>query len=186
MKKNKDKGFTLIEILVTVLIMSILIVIVLPQYKAVKYKVEYTKLETLVTALAASSERYYLSHGSYPSSFDMLDISLPGNPSYSYSDGSIEYRNYGNFPEQGYHLQVANAGAVFATNQHHSFYIGLKFRPGKWGNCKICRASALDKTAQKICEQKAKTTEYETAEAGTAPSAYGLLTRDKMFSYFYQ
>ncbi|MCQ2411119.1 MAG: hypothetical protein MJ053_06630, partial [Elusimicrobiaceae bacterium] len=158
----------------------------LPQYKVAKYKADYVKLETIVSSLADAAERYYLANGVYPARFDELDTEFPGAITTEYSTSTYSYRYYGNFPNEGYNLHVNSAGTVYATNQHNSFYIGLKYRQGAWGNCKVCRASSVDKASQTVCEQEAGTKNYQTTGAGSAASSYGLLSNNSMYSYFYQ
>lgn len=80
MKDNKIKGFTLIELLVVVLIIGILSAIALPQYNKAVAKSKATQLQTLLASVAQAGEVYYLANGSYPKSFDELDIDISGTP----------------------------------------------------------------------------------------------------------
>jgi prepilin-type N-terminal cleavage/methylation domain-containing protein len=70
----KEKGFSLIELLVVILIISILLAILLPKYENIIEKVYAVKVMSLGKAIKLSAERYYLIHGEYPDSKDQLDI----------------------------------------------------------------------------------------------------------------
>lgn len=85
-------GFTLIELLVVVLIIGILAAIALPQYKKAVEKAKYKQLLALIAPLSQSIKQYELASGTYPSSFDDLDVGVPGTKE-KCSDGSIaDYR----------------------------------------------------------------------------------------------
>ena len=71
---GKNAGFTLIELLVVVLIIGILSAIALPQYEKAVWKSRNAQLKTAVKSVAQAMNVYYMANGSYPSSFDQLDL----------------------------------------------------------------------------------------------------------------
>ena len=78
LKKNCIKnGFTLIELLVVVLIIGVLAGIALPQYQKAVAKAQAAEAISTVRVVADAAERYRLANGTYPTKFDLLDISLP-------------------------------------------------------------------------------------------------------------
>lgn len=80
MKKRNNKGFTLLELLVVVLIIGILSAIALPQYKLVVEKSRMTEAITILRAIANAQDRFFMVNGRYATSYEMdkLDIEIPG------------------------------------------------------------------------------------------------------------
>ena len=86
MKINNNKGFTLLELLVVVLIISILAAIALPKYRQVVDKADFMCIMSVLKTLTDAQQVAALSRGNYPSHpnyfhFGDLDIDIPGIPS---------------------------------------------------------------------------------------------------------
>ena len=90
---SKQKGFTLLEIMVVIVILGILASMVVPNLMGSKDKADRQKVVTDVIALENALEMYKLDNGSYPSTEQGLEA-LVEEPS-----GSPEPRNY---REDGY------------------------------------------------------------------------------------
>lgn len=72
-----NRAFTLIELLVVVLIIGILAAVALPQYQKAVEKSKSNQALTLLNTVRQSIAAYYMEHGSYPNSFDELDVTIP-------------------------------------------------------------------------------------------------------------
>lgn len=70
-------GFTLIELLLVVLIIGILASVAMPQYNKAVEKSRATQALAILKSLYAAQETYYMANGSYATSFDELDLSVP-------------------------------------------------------------------------------------------------------------
>lgn len=75
----KEKGFTLIEILVVVLIIGVLAAIAMPKYQKAVYKSQYSTIKNLTNSIVQAEKLYYYANDSYTSNFNDLDISMPEN-----------------------------------------------------------------------------------------------------------
>lgn len=82
---NKSSGFTLIEVLVTIVILSILAVIALPTYLKFIDKSKETEALSILSTINRLQVENYLSTGSFVKSIDKLGLGLdPKTKNYNY------------------------------------------------------------------------------------------------------
>lgn len=75
--KKLNKGFSLLELLVVILIIGVLAAIALPQYKRAVWKSRAANLYTQITPIGSAIQRYYMVHGTWANEFNDLDIDIP-------------------------------------------------------------------------------------------------------------
>ncbi len=162
------KGFTLIELLVVVLIIGILSAVALPQYTRAVEKSRVSTMMPIARALADAQKLYYMANGEYATSFDDLDISLPGN---------CTIREVGN-P----YLQEATCGKIHfhhtSSVQHtqgimklgdgSSIYIEYAVKEGTKNSCGACNAPVAGQSnADKICKSMNPKSSYTSSTGCT-------------------
>ena len=147
-KKNKkrNKGFTLIEILVAVLILAILVAIALPTYnRAVERSRTSDPINTLKT-IAKAQQVQKLRTGEYTNQAQNLDIQLTDYPEGDIVTGDTfdnQYFDYTIYGEDGaaaraihkskeYELSVDyGTGEIFCRPEDHKICMDLGFEEGR-------------------------------------------------------
>ena len=76
---KNSRAFTLIELLVVVLIIGILAAVAVPQYQQAVEKSRATEALSILKTIATANRTYYLTHGTYPTNIEELDIEIPGS-----------------------------------------------------------------------------------------------------------
>jgi general secretion pathway protein G len=71
LKKNFQKGFTIVELLIVIVVIGILAALVITTYNGIQQKGRNTERTTDLKAFQGQLEAYYASNGRYPSSTDL-------------------------------------------------------------------------------------------------------------------
>ena len=134
MKKNisQNKGFSIIELIIVLLISSVISLVVIPNYEKIqKYAKESTSKNQLYN-LQLAIETYFLENGNYPSSEtienlivilksnDLLKNEIKNpftNSSLTNNDNSGKINYVSSSPNNSYSLEV------FGTNNKHSLLL---------------------------------------------------------------
>ena len=135
------KGFTLIELLVVVLIIGILAAVALPQYNVAVEKARTVEAMTVLKAVKDAQERYYLANGSYSTSFDELDISLPGT---SQTIHRIKLAS-------GWYV-MTDSDYSYAFNEKQTNTLVFRYTHRAEPDRRDCHAKQNDKVANQVCK----------------------------------
>ena len=88
------RGFSLMELLTVVLILSILTAIAVPQYRKSIYRAEAANALINLKSLYDSAKRAYAMHSSFPTSFAQLDVKMlsdNANPTDTLNTGGFSF-----------------------------------------------------------------------------------------------
>lgn len=73
LKKLKDRGFTIVELLIVIVVIGILATLVITTYNGIQEKARDTKRKTDVNALQGQIEAYQAQNGKYPTLANIND-----------------------------------------------------------------------------------------------------------------
>ena len=123
--RNAEKGFTLIELMITVAIVAILAAIAYPSYQEYVRRARRAEAQNLLNDAAARQERYRAQNGSYiTAANDMGKLKLPNeakseNGYYQLSVSSVA-------GDGGYTLTAGRLGAQQSDSKCGNFTLDAK------------------------------------------------------------
>ena len=145
---NTKRGFTLLELVITVIIIAVLAAIAVSAYQKAILKSRFNALMPIAKSLANGNEVYYLEHGTYAPSPDVLDVA--GRDEYP-SGTSVRLHATG-----GYAYVMASDR--LARNN----YIVYQKHSENFPNEIHCEALADDDTAEYVCRSAGATRDIGT------------------------
>lgn len=143
--KTAQKGFTIVELLIVIVVIGILAALVLNTFSGVQKRARDTQRQTNVNALATQLEAYYANNGGYPSAtdvanntwitnnlkgFDLKAATAPGMTGNSYVSGTAANKDQFGYtplpascvsPTSAANPPVANSG-TFCSSFTLSWY----------------------------------------------------------------
>jgi type II secretion system protein G len=84
MMKRNNKGFTLVELMVVLLIIGILVAIAIPIYNSTQKKAKETACEANIRTIEGAAAQYHAEIGEWPTSVNDLVSKTVDDKSYSY------------------------------------------------------------------------------------------------------
>ena len=150
----KNRAFTLIEVLITVLIIGILAAISYPKYQLAVDKADFRKYQAMAQSLEAAYEEYYLMKGKAPIDFHYLSITLPSDFTSSYSSGFMNCKSNSKMfcciSNSGVdYSSLINCGKRDLSVVYVKEYFGWKYSPSIRKG--ICLAKVDDTRANRLC-----------------------------------
>lgn len=76
LRKIKDRGFTIVELLIVIVVIGILATLVITTYTGIQQKARDTKRKTDVNAIQGHLESYYTESGKYPTLANVNDATF--------------------------------------------------------------------------------------------------------------
>lgn len=105
--KNKQQGFTIVELLIVIVVIGILAALVITTFTGIQQKARNTERETDIKALHSQIEAYYAQEGFYPQLSDVTTANLKGldgdalvDPGGGALAATSDLDNYGYAPTQ--------------------------------------------------------------------------------------
>ncbi|MFZ1248973.1 MAG: type II secretion system protein [Candidatus Saccharimonadales bacterium] len=74
--KNKNKGFTIVELLIVIVVIGILATLVIVTFTGIQQKGRNSQRQTDINAVDSQVEAFYAQHGFYPKQIDLADATF--------------------------------------------------------------------------------------------------------------
>lgn len=80
LKIKSQKGFTIVELLIVIVVIGILAALVLNTFQGVQKRARDTQRQNAINSMSTQLEAYYTDHGSYPTEADVASVTwVKGN-----------------------------------------------------------------------------------------------------------
>ncbi len=116
MKNINEKGFTLIELMIVIVILGILIGIAVPGFSGVKKKADLTVVKSDLHNIMYGLEMYYMDQKSYPTATTAVEIGTLTDLDLSLSNPSSDYNYQSGNNEKSYL-------AYYLTSDNEYYYV---------------------------------------------------------------
>jgi type IV pilus assembly protein PilE len=90
--QRRQAGFTLIELMITIVVASVLIAIAIPSYSSQMRKSRRTDAKSALLSLASRQERFYSTNTAYTNDAKNLGMNSTSNTLFQYTVGSSYYQ----------------------------------------------------------------------------------------------
>ncbi|MFA5880147.1 MAG: type II secretion system protein [Candidatus Margulisiibacteriota bacterium] len=116
---NKEKGFTLIELIIVLGIISLIAAIIYPNFLKIQEKAKLSALKTTSHSLEMAIESYYLTAGSYPEGSNLAVTELVSTLK---SSGELTKDPVNPFTGKIYTAQDASGKIVYNATDNNEKY----------------------------------------------------------------
>ena len=91
--KNEQAGLSLIEIMITLVIVAVIAGLAYPRYQKMVSRSKQTEAKTILRAVYIGQDLYKTSNQVYSDNLEMLDIEIPTDARYTYSTQLLDNGN---------------------------------------------------------------------------------------------
>lgn len=113
MMKRNNKGFTLVELMVVILIIGILVAIAVPVYNNVQKNAKEKACALNIRTIEGAVVQYYAEHNKYPKLSELC-----GNDKYIKEEPKCPFRD-GDLGNNVHDYTISTDGTVTCTNKVH-------------------------------------------------------------------
>ena len=117
------KGFTLIEMLMVLVILGILVMVSVPQYRIAVMSVQYNKGRRMVEEIYRAEQAYYMAHGKITALLSNLNVSYPVKQAQYYGPGGAISLEPGELEEMLGVLYTLENGDELFINQSGMLFV---------------------------------------------------------------
>jgi prepilin-type N-terminal cleavage/methylation domain-containing protein len=107
--KSKQKGFTIVELLIVIVVIGILVALVITTFSGIQRRARDTERQTDIKAIHSQVEAYYAQNGHYPTLANVNDDSWVGTNLAGLDLGALQDPN-----GSGNDLQATAASDIYA------------------------------------------------------------------------
>lgn len=140
LKAHLQRGFTLVELLIVVIILAILAAIVIPQFGAATNDAKLSALDSSLANLRSAIDLYYQQHGEYPGNVTSVGAACAAGPGGATGTGAAQ-------DEQAFLDQMTrytNAVGESCTKKDASFKYGPYLKKDTLPPMPITETNALN------------------------------------------
>jgi prepilin-type N-terminal cleavage/methylation domain-containing protein len=107
--KSKEKGFTIVELLIVIVVIGILVALVITTFSGIQRRARDTERQTDIKAMHGQVEAYYAQNGNYPTLANLNDDDWVGTNLAGLDLGALQDPN-----GSGNDLQSSAAANIYA------------------------------------------------------------------------
>ena len=117
---NRQKGFTIVELLVVIVVIGILAAITIVSYNGISQRANIASLQSDLASAANMIKMYRVDNSVYPNNFDINNCPDPADPRYCLKPSVGNSFNYQLVDAQSFVLKATRNSTTYQVNQDSS------------------------------------------------------------------